>query len=192
MRNKHILVPLDLVRGPASALVFVQKMAAESPVSVTLLHVIDLNILPLQPAINDQLCAESQAALRKLARLFFGAEQAARIIIRVGNSAEEIIAEAKEAEADLIVMCGPKSGRTRFLHHGTAERVLHSASCPTLVLPHPAKPGGREPGHVQRENSVEESCFLGELQNMRQWVDAGLRLFAYGAAPTSQPPPKAL
>jgi nucleotide-binding universal stress UspA family protein len=161
MRNKHILVPLDLVRGPASALVFVQKIAAESPVGVTLVHVIDLNILPLQPAIHDQLCAESQAALRKLAKLFFGAEQAARIIVRVGRPAGEILAEAKEAEADLIVMCGPKSRRMRLLRRGTTQQVLRSASCPTLVLPHPGKPGGRGPGGSRCENSAEESCFFG-------------------------------
>jgi nucleotide-binding universal stress UspA family protein len=161
MRDKHILVPLDLVRGPASALVFVQKMAAESPVCITLLHVIDLNIFPPQPAINDQLCAESQAALRKLAKLFFGAEQAARIIVRVGRPAGEIIAEAKEAEADLIVMCGPRSARRKLLRRGTTQRVLSSASCPTLVLPHPGNSGGQEPGRARWENIPEESCFFG-------------------------------
>jgi nucleotide-binding universal stress UspA family protein len=162
MRNKHILVPLDLTRGPASALVAVQKMATESPVSVTLLHVIDLNIFPPQPEVNDQLCAESQAALRKLARLFFGAEQAARIIVRIGNPAEEIVAEARQQAADLIVMCGPKPTRTRLLRRGTTQHVLRSAACPTLVLPHPRKPRRREHGRVQWVNIQEESCFFGE------------------------------
>jgi nucleotide-binding universal stress UspA family protein len=160
MRSKHILVPLDLVHGPASALVAVQKMAAESPLCVTLLHVIDLNIFPVQTEINDQLCAESQAALRKLAKLFFGAEQAVRVIVRFGEPAEEIIAEAKEAQADLIVMCGPKSERLRLLRHGTTQSVLKSASCPTLVLPHPAKAGAAESGKVRRSQLPEESyCF---------------------------------
>jgi nucleotide-binding universal stress UspA family protein len=161
MRSKHILVPLDLTRGPASALVFVQQLAAESPVSVTLLHVIDLNIFPPQPAVTAELCAESQAALRKLAKLFFGAEQAARIIVRDGRPADEIVAEAKATEADLIVMCGPKSRRLRLLRRGTTQRVLSSATCPTLVLPHPGKPGTGEP--AREEWSVpEEACFFGE------------------------------
>jgi len=161
MRSKNILVPLDLVRGPARALVFVQQMAAESPVRVTLLHVIDLNIFPPQPAVNDQLCAESQAALRKLAKLFFGAEQVARIIVRDGQPADEIIAEAKAAEADLIVMCGPKSGRLRLLRRGTTQRVLNAASCPTLVLPHPGKAGTGELARVGCR-VPEEACFYGE------------------------------
>jgi universal stress protein A len=161
MRNKHILVPLDLVRGPADALVAAQEMAAETPVRVTLLHVVDLNILPLQPAVYEQLCAESQAALRKLANLFFGSEQAVRTVVRVGQAADEIIAEAKADEADLIVMCGPKAGRMRFLRRGTTQRVLRCASCPTLVIPHPGKPAHQEPTFV-RKNVPQEACFLEE------------------------------
>jgi nucleotide-binding universal stress UspA family protein len=126
-----------------------------------LLHVIDLNIYPPQPAVNDQLCAESQAALRKLAKLFFGAEQAARIVVRDGRPADEIIAEAKAAQADLIVMCGPKSGRPRLLRRGTTQRVLNSGTCPTLVLPHPGKPGAGSPADVGSRDE-EEACFFGE------------------------------
>jgi nucleotide-binding universal stress UspA family protein len=170
MRSKHILVPLDLIRGPANALVFVQQMAAETPVRVTLLHVVDLNIFPPQPAVNDQLRAESQAALRKLAKLFFGTEQAARISVRTGQASGEIIAEAKEAGADLIVMCGPRSGRLGFLRRGTTQRVLISASCPTLVLPHPGKPGAAEPAHAGR-SVAEEACFFGPMRHGRLQAD---------------------
>lgn len=160
MRNKHILVPLDLVRGPANALVSVQQMAAESPVSITLLHVIDLNVFPPQPQVNQELCAESEAALRKLARLFFGSEQDVKTVVRLGLPADEIIAEAKSQEADLIVMCGPAPRRLRFLRRGTTQRVLRTASCPTLVIPHPGNPASR--GARQARRSVpEEACFLG-------------------------------
>ncbi len=145
MRIKHILVPLDLVRGPASAMVSVQEMAAESPVLITLLHVIDLNLFPPQPLVDDQLVAESKAALRRLARLFFGAEQEVRVVVRPGRPADEIIAEAKASDADLIVMCGPRSRRLRFWRRGTAQRVLRSGAFPTLVLPQPVKTARREP-----------------------------------------------
>ncbi len=151
MRNKHILVPLDLVRGPASALVFVQQLAAETPLCVTLLHVVDLNIFPPQSSVNEQLCAESEAALRRLGKLFFGAEQHVRIVVRAGRPADEIVAEAKAAEADLIVMCGPKSRRLRLLRRGTTQRVLKSALCPTLVLPHP---GNSIKGETARAGST--------------------------------------
>jgi nucleotide-binding universal stress UspA family protein len=161
MRNRHILVPLELVRGPADALVAAQQMAAEAPVCVTLLHVIDLNIFPPQPAVNEQLCAESQAALRKLAKLFFGAEQDVRTIVRIGQPADEIIAEANASEADLIVMCGPKAGRMRLLHRGTTQRVLRHASGPTLVIPRPGQPVSRETAREHR-SVPEMACFFGE------------------------------
>jgi nucleotide-binding universal stress UspA family protein len=160
MRTKHILVPLDLVRGPADALVAVQEMVEEAPVRVTLLHIIDLNILPMQKEIADQLRAESEAALQKLSKLFFGAEQAARIVVRLGQPAHEIVAEAKEAEVDLIVMCGPKSRRTRLFRRGTTQAVVKSACCPTLVLPNVAKPNGKEPRRVQWNTVPEETHFI--------------------------------
>jgi nucleotide-binding universal stress UspA family protein len=161
MRTKHILVPLDLVRGPAAALAAVQQMAADTPVCITLLNVIDLNIYPPpQKSVIDELCSESQAALRKLAKLFFGAAQAARISVRLGRPADEIIAEAKAHEADLIVMCGPKAGRLRLFRRGTTQQILSSASCPALVLPHPGKPASQEPTRVQ-PNFSGEACLFG-------------------------------
>ncbi len=166
MRSKHVLVPLDLTRGRASALVFVRQMAGETPVRVTLLHVVELNIFPLQPTVLDQLCAESEAALRKLARLFFGAEQAARIVVRTGRAASEIIAEAKASDADLIVMCGPKPGRPHLLRRRTTQQVVNSAACPTLVLPRSAK--ARVGDEVMVGQGVgEEACFFAESATAR-------------------------
>jgi nucleotide-binding universal stress UspA family protein len=164
MRTKHILVPLDLLRGPASALVAVQEMVEEAPVQVTLLHVIDLNIFPVQKEVSDQLRAESEAGLRKLCRLFFGAEQAARTVVRFGNPAKEIIAEAKDTEADLIVMCGPKSRRSRLFRRGTAQSVVRTACCPTLVLPNPGKPNGKSNGHAQPTATPEEAYFFAQTE----------------------------
>jgi nucleotide-binding universal stress UspA family protein len=161
MRSKHVLVPLDLLRGPASALAFVRQMAGEAPVRVTLLHVVELNIFPPQSAVLDQLCAESEAALRKLARLFFGADQAARIAVRTGQAASEIIAEAKASAADLIIMCGPKSGRSHLLGRRTTQQVVNSAVCPTLVLPYSGKPHTGEEALVGR-CVLEEDRIFGE------------------------------
>lgn len=140
MNSKCILVPLDLMRGSPDALVYVQNMAMENALCVTLLHVVDLNIAPIQPGIYDQLCAEDEAALRKLAGLFFGTDQAVRVKVRVGKVADEIVAEAAANSADLIVLCGPKSPkRFRLFRRSTTRRVLNAAPCPTVVLPRPAQ-----------------------------------------------------
>ena len=51
MNIKRILIPLDLMRSPCDALVYVRNMAADSPVCVTLLYVLNLNIVP--PGTED-------------------------------------------------------------------------------------------------------------------------------------------
>jgi nucleotide-binding universal stress UspA family protein len=136
MKSKHILVPLDLIRGSPDALVFVQNLARENPLSVTLLHVVDVNIVPIRPGIYDELCAEADAALRRLAKLFFGPDQAARVVVRIGNVPDEIVAEAKAGSADMIVLCGPHSPkRFGLFRRRTIRNVLNRAPCPTIVLP---------------------------------------------------------
>jgi nucleotide-binding universal stress UspA family protein len=162
MNSKHILIPLDLLRGPSHALVFVQQMAMENPLCVTLLHVVDLNIGPVQPGIYDQLCVEGEAALRKLAKLFFGTEQAVRVAIRIGQPANEIVAEAKAGAADMIVLCGPKSPKWfRLFRRGTTQHVLASAPCPTVVLPHSGKIAPQAVGPQPRTGSEEAFAFAG-------------------------------
>ncbi|MGO8700368.1 MAG: universal stress protein [Limisphaerales bacterium] len=149
MNKKHILIPLDLVRGSADALVFARQMALENPLTITLLHVVDLNIAPTVSTVSDiyaQLYAESQAALGKLAKLFFGSEQAARIVVRFGKTVDEIVAEAKNEGADMIVLCGPKPAKwLPLFHKGTIHRLLRRVPCPAIVLPH-------------RENSSRVIC----------------------------------
>jgi hypothetical protein len=85
-------------------------------------------------------------------------------VVRFGNPGKEIAAEAKESAVDLIVMCGPKSRRTRFFRRGTAQNVVRSASCPTLVLPNHVKANGKTNGHAQPSASPEEAYFFAETE----------------------------
>ena len=140
MNRKHILIPLDLVRGSAGALVFAQQMALENPLTITLLHVVDLNIAPTISDVDAQLYAESRAALGRLAKLFFGSEQAARIVVRFGKPVDEIVVEAKNEGADMIVLCGPKPAKgLQFFRKRTIQRLLSRVPCPAIVLPHRGK-----------------------------------------------------
>jgi nucleotide-binding universal stress UspA family protein len=136
MNIKHVLIPVDLMRSPCDALIFARTMAADSPICVTLLYVLNLNIVPPGRQIYDELCAESEAALRKLARFFFGTDRAARVVVRVGAPHEEIVAEAKKESADLIILSGPER-RTwkRFLRPGTTQKIIDASPCPAVVLP---------------------------------------------------------
>jgi nucleotide-binding universal stress UspA family protein len=140
MKNKRVLIPVDLMRSPCDTLIFARNMAADLPVCVTLLYVLNLNIVPPTRQIYDELCTESEAALRKLARLFFGADRAAHVVVRVGAPHEEIVAEAKAEGSDLIILSGPQR-RTwkRFLRPGTTQKIIDAAPCPAVVLPRSLK-----------------------------------------------------
>jgi len=138
--SKRVLIPLDLMRSPCDALVFAQKMAADFPVCVTLLYVLNLNIVPPGRQIYDELCAESEAALRKLARFFFGTDRAARVVVRVGAPHEEILAEARAESSDMIILSGPEHRSwKRLLRSGTVQKIIDASPCPAVVLPRDRK-----------------------------------------------------
>jgi nucleotide-binding universal stress UspA family protein len=136
MNSKRILIPVNLPKGSFDALQFAQGLANEVPVHVTLLNVVNLNVARLERRIYKEVCAESEAALRKLAKHFFGNNPSVRVNVRAGKPHEEIIAEAGAELSELIVMASPKPSRwKRFFGLGTVERVVRNAPCPTLVLP---------------------------------------------------------
>jgi nucleotide-binding universal stress UspA family protein len=136
MNSKRILIPVNLLKGSFDELQFAQGLADEVPIRVTLLNVVNLNVVRLESRIYNEVCAESEAALKKLAGHFFGDSPSVRINVRVGQPHEEIVAEADAELSELIIMASPKPSRwKRFLGLGTVERVVRNARCPTLVLP---------------------------------------------------------
>jgi nucleotide-binding universal stress UspA family protein len=55
--------------------------------------------------------------------------------VRFGNPANEIIAYARDVKADLIAMCTHgRSGLARWAYGSVADRVLHAAECPILLV----------------------------------------------------------
>lgn len=140
MKSRNLLIPVDLMRSPIDALICARGLAEEGPVGVTLLYVLNLNLGRIGRQVYDELCAESEAALRRLAWFFFGQDGAARIVVRVGTPHEEIVAEAKASAADLIILSGPeRRGWNRWWKAGTAKKLIDAAPCPALVLPRQPK-----------------------------------------------------
>jgi nucleotide-binding universal stress UspA family protein len=121
-------------------------MAADSPVCVTLLYVLNLNIVPPVRQVYDELCAESEAALKKLARFFFGNDLAARVVVRAGAPHEEIVAEAKAESSDLIILTGPERRAWKhLLGLGTTQKIIDASPCPAVVLPRRRKMAPQRP-----------------------------------------------
>jgi nucleotide-binding universal stress UspA family protein len=95
-----------------------------------------LNVVLPSREIYEELRAESETALRRLAGFFFGTDSAVRIVVREGLPHEEIVAEAKEESSDLVILPASKKRSWRhFLCPGTTEKIIDTAPCPTVVLP---------------------------------------------------------
>jgi nucleotide-binding universal stress UspA family protein len=136
MNGKRILIPVNLLKDSFDELQFAQGLANEVPIHVTLLNVVNLNVVRVESRIYREVCAENEVALKKLAKHFFGDSLSVRVNVRVGRPYEEIIAEADAELSELIIMASPKPACwKRFFGLGTVERVVRTARCPTLVLP---------------------------------------------------------
>ena len=158
MNSKRILVPVNLPKSSFNSLLFAQGLANEVPIHLTLLNVVNLNVARLESRIYNEVCAESEAALKKLAELFFGDSPSVRINVRVGRPHEEILAEADAELSELIIMASPEPARwKRFLGLGTVERVVRNAPCPTLVLPRIWKITPEQYRHAMRSRSDAQS-----------------------------------
>ena len=161
MNVKNILIPLDLLRSPCDALVYARNMAADSAVCVTLLYVLNLNIVSPGRQIYDELCAESEAALKKLARFFFGTELAARVVVRMGAPHKEIVAEAKAESSDLIVLTGPeRRGWKHLLGLGTTQKIIDASPCAAVVLPRHRKMPPQRPHMPEVVQPAPEEALL--------------------------------
>ena len=138
MKLTHILVPLDLTNCATDALKIVNRYAGNSGATVTLLHVVNLNILAPENRIYDEALASSRRWLERLASEYVNSGVNLRLQVRLGNPLREILAEARELDAGLLVL--PvfqvsfwKRVFTAFMP-SIAEKLARHAPCPVLVL----------------------------------------------------------
>jgi universal stress protein A len=138
---RRILVPIDFSSSSDLALEFAREWAGEFGAELMLLHVVE----PPPPAtLTDRttffvtgfpdLETESRSELGRLANEDCP-DSKVSIHIRQGISFDEIVAAARELQADLIIM--PTHGRTGLAHvlmGSTAEHVVRYALCPVLTL----------------------------------------------------------
>src|ERR1700682_2003398 len=140
---RRILVPIDLadveLAKPAIATALV--MAKESNGSVRL-----LNVLPTTPVMlaeyvppdfdaqQRQSAEEALAIIAKESGLNAGRINAA---VRQGGIYHEVLEEAKEIQADLIVMSSHRPAMRTYFLGSNAGHVGRYARCSVLVVRHP-------------------------------------------------------
>ncbi len=141
---RRILVPVDLSGTSEHALVYAGELAEKLGAQLTILYVVpepaavlpDMMMpVPVATADVDDLTAAGQQSLaeliaaKNLGRLNPTAE------VRLGDAGEEIVAAAKELNADMIVVgTHGRSGLKHLLLGSVADHVVRHAPCPGLTV----------------------------------------------------------
>ena len=138
-----VLVATDLSEPATSALRHAAALADLAGGRLTVTFVVEDRLPPLimaQTPDVDGLLERHRATAEKALHEYVAkrlAGQQVEMEVRLGTVHEEIVKLARERQADVIVVGMHGHG---FLAHAlagsTAERVLHHAPCPVLVVPH--------------------------------------------------------
>ncbi len=139
--DKKLLVPLDRSFGTEAALKVAADLARANGSVIRLLHiaprpravVADGRVIAYADQESERLQYEAEVYLRKIAQGLAGF--AVEYAVRFGDPAEEIVAEAREAGADLIAMATHgRTGLARLLLGSVAEAVLRRSEVPLLLV----------------------------------------------------------
>jgi nucleotide-binding universal stress UspA family protein len=137
---QHILVPVDLAdpdqgKGAIDTAVMMAKLSSGS---IRLINVLPMTPVMLAeyvpPDFDAQQRTAAEEAIASLAKQIKLDAGKVSTVVRQGGVYHEILEEAKEIKADLIVMRSRRSGvRTYFLgsHSG---HVVRYATCSVLVV----------------------------------------------------------
>jgi universal stress protein F len=139
MFNK-ILVPIDLsekelsARGVAAAI----EIAKISNAEIRLLTVQPLVPLAFMdyapPNFDDELRAATEKDLADtLAKIDYAKERVTSVM-RFGGVYPEVLAEAKDWSADLIVVCSHRPTMATYLIGSNAKTIVRHATCSVLVV----------------------------------------------------------
>jgi nucleotide-binding universal stress UspA family protein len=120
MKTERILLPLDIRKCPLGVFSVVNGLAKQSAVTVTLLHVVNLSVAAPENRVYEQLGREARWHLGRLARGCLRPGFTIVTRVRFGKPAEEILAEAVDGNADMIVLA---SGPPSFWSHLVARLV---------------------------------------------------------------------
>ena len=146
VRAKPILVAVDGSQPSNWALGAAARLADRLHAAVVVLHVVvPPNLGASEIALNtedliEQLRQEGDGVLQAACQRL-PAALAARAVLREGYPAQQIVVQAREMGADLIVMGSRGRGRwTHFILGSIAEAVIREAPCPVVAVSHDPGP----------------------------------------------------
>lgn len=146
MDFKKILFPTDFSESSKFALPFAVSMATKFQAHLTLVHVIEPIVTPVDfawgtynyPDIEKQVNSYAEDSLKKIVDESVPGEIETDVVILYGKPWREVVTYAKENAMDLIVIpTHGLSGLSHAIYGSTAEKVIRKAPCPVLTIRHP-------------------------------------------------------
>jgi nucleotide-binding universal stress UspA family protein len=141
MKLQKILVPVDFSGSMPGTLQYAAAFAREYGAVVTLLHVVKPDHPFLTHGIArirlaEELREAAECQLNQLINVLWADEVKAEALVAVGIPHLQIVNEAREIQADLIIMGthGPV-GIWGLFRRNTTSKVIRYAPCPVLVVP---------------------------------------------------------
>jgi len=146
MKRERVLLPLDIRKCPLEIFPLVEGIARRPEVTVILLHVMHLNIVAQDNRLYREVELEARRHLERLAWHYLPLTTSIILHVRVGKPAEQILAEARVENVDLIIIptYGPsfwsrlvsvwKPGACRLVSART-ERMMRDAPCAVYAAP---------------------------------------------------------
>ena len=151
---KKIICPIDFSKSSRRDLEAACGLARQFDSELWLVHIV-ADLQPLDPppefasfdftAFNfENYRKEMRAAARKELKGMIKKEKESgvrvKIMVELGNPAEEIVRLAQEKKADLILLSShAKIGMFRRLFGSVAYAIVSHSPCPVLLLPGPVK-----------------------------------------------------
>jgi universal stress protein A len=139
---KSIVAPIDFSDCSNKALQYALPFAKQFGATLTLVHVTAIQDLPGTdipttefPLLQARIKKETAERLKAYAAAHIPPEIEVKTVLREGRAVAEIVAAAREADADLIILS--THGRTGLKHvllGSVAENVVRHAPCPVFVV----------------------------------------------------------
>lgn len=140
---RRILVPIDFSVHSKNALRYAIPFAERFGASLSLIYVIEPTIYPadlgfgqvVMPGVEEELRSKSEDELKNIIETEIGKRVSATSVVRTGKPHQEILKEAKEENADLIILATHgHTGVEQILFGSTAMRVVRLAECPVMTI----------------------------------------------------------
>ena len=127
-----ILCPVDFSAATALLVEYAAALARAKGAELRLLYVRE----PTSPPLSPTACREALPLLSDLqCTAHLAGTRYVSIAVRAGEAAAEIVADAIGCVTDLIVIgAHGRTNLSRFLMGSTAEQVLRTAPCATLLM----------------------------------------------------------